>query len=259
MLWRIANSQLHLLGSAHCLPREAEFLPHEAQILDGADIVAFEANFAQAKMIRQGFYSGARSLRDDVDASLYEQTRVRWTELGLAVEDLDGTRPWHAGLRMMTDAILPSHGYEHRYGVDSVALKLAQAAKKTLFFLEPPDVGLSAFASSPLHEQVTMLAQAVRHQDEVLADIQRAADAWSSRDLSRIAPLHAKCMHQAPRTYTTLLDDRNKLWTPKLLRLANGGKRALAIVGMLHLHGPKSLISLLERAGHKCEPALFDR
>lgn len=259
MLWRVANSQLHLLGSAHFLPREAEFLPHEEQILDEADVVAFEANVAQAKMPRQGFYSGARSLRDDVDASLYEQTRARWTELGLAVGDLDGIRPWNAGLRMMTGAILPSHGYEHRYGVDSVALKHAQAAKKTLFFLEPPDAGLSAFAFGPLHEQVTMLAQAVRHQEDALADVQRSADAWSYRDLNRVAPLYAKCMHQAPRTYTALLDDRNKLWTPKLLRLAKGGKRTLAIVGMLHLHGPKGLLSLLERAGHRCEPASVNR
>jgi uncharacterized protein YbaP (TraB family) len=210
-------------------------------------------------MPRQGFYSGARSLRDDVDASLYEQTRARWTELGLAIHDLDGTRPWNAGLRMMTGAILPSRGYEHRYGVDSVALKRAQAAKKTLFFLEPPDVGLLAFASGPLHEQVTMLAQAVRHQDEGLADVQRSADAWSDRDPSRIAPLYEKCMHQAPRTYAALLDDRNKLWMPKLLRLAKGGKKTLAMVGMLHLHGPKSLLSLLERAGHKCEPASVDQ
>ena len=52
MLWRVANSQLHLMGSAHFLPREAQLLPHEAQILDEADVVAFEANFAQAKMPR---------------------------------------------------------------------------------------------------------------------------------------------------------------------------------------------------------------
>ncbi|HKY22545.1 MAG TPA: TraB/GumN family protein [Vicinamibacterales bacterium] len=256
MLWRVANSQLHLLGSAHFLPREAEFLPHEAQILHEADVVAFEANIAEARMLRQGFYGGARSLRDDVDASLYEQTRARWTELGLAMDDLDGTRPWNAALRMVTGAILPSHGYEHRYGVDSVALKQAKAAKKTLFFLEPSDVGLSAFASGPLHEQVMMLAQAVRHQEEALEDVQLSADAWSYRDLNRIAPLYAKCMHQAPRTYTALLDNRNKLWTPKLLRLARGGKKTLAIVGMLHLHGPKSLLSLLEGAGHRCEADL---
>ena len=258
MLWRIANTQLHLLGSAHVLTRPAEFLPHEAHVLNEAEVVAFEANFELAQIPRQGFYSGARSLRDDVDALLYEQTSALWSSLGLASGELDAARPWNAALRMM-NTILPSHGFEHRYGVDRVALDRARAARKSLFFLEPPGVGLQAFAVGPTHEQVTTLTQVVRHREEGLADIQRAHDAWVHRDLSRIDPVYEKCMRQAPRTYTALLDDRNKLWMPKLLRLAKSGRRTLAIVGMLHMQGPHSLLAMLERAGHKSESASIDR
>lgn len=258
MLWRVGNTQLHLLGSAHVLMSPAAFFDQEAHLLHEAEVVAFEANFELATPPRQGSYSGVRTLRDDVDALLHEQACALWSELGLASEELDGTRPWNAALRMM-NLILVGHGYQHRHGVDSVALNRSRAAGKSVFFLEPPGVGLLAFANGPIHEQVTMLTQVVRHREEGLADIQRLDEAWSHRELSRVGPLYEKCVRQCPRTYAALLDDRNKIWMPKLLRLAKSGKKALAIVGMLHMQGPNNLLALLERAGHKCDLVETDR
>ena len=251
MLWRVADSNLHILGSVHVLLQPATLNASEKHALAIAETLAFEANFDIPGDSRIGQYTGARKLSDHVDRDLYEESMRLWSELGLHAQDLERTRPWQASFQMM-NALLPLNGYHHQFGVDRTVIEMSKKDRKARFFLETRNAGLEPFSKAPLQEQQSMLEQVVRHKDEGLATVRSMVEAWTNREPVALIPTYEKCFRQAPCIYAALLNVRNQKWLPKLLRLAKGSSKAVATVGALHMVGPAGIPALLSASGLEC-------
>jgi uncharacterized protein YbaP (TraB family) len=50
-----------------------------------------------------------------------------------------------------------------------------------------------------------------------------------------------------------MIDRRNAKWIPRIESEINSGKPTLVVAGAMHFSGPRSVIALLQRRGHKIE------
>ena len=54
-----------------------------------------------------------------------------------------------------------------------------------------------------------------------------------------------------PNSYKQLITDRNNDWLPKVEAMFNNDKNEFVLVGVAHLAGQDSLLTLLENKGYK--------
>jgi uncharacterized protein len=250
MLWRVANTQLHLLGSCHFLPEPALFTEHEEQLISNASVIAFETNFVAGQEAKALRFGEGKRLNDAIPADLFRDTEAIWRSLGIP-DDLSEMRPWAVAMQVMP-RVLERNGLLNRNGVDPQILTKAVLQKKQLFYLEPRGQALAAFDGAPPHEQEVMLARVIQHQEEGIADVKVCVDAWKTRTLGAIEHLRIKDRARMPRMHAALQGARNRLWLPKLVRFARAGKPVLAVVGALHMGGEDGLLALLRRSGFEC-------
>ena len=76
--------------------------------------------------------------------------------------------------------------------------------------------------------------------------------AWESERPANLEPIYQRAIRQMPNAYSAALDGRNKQRIRHLLRLAASGRRAVAVVGVLHFAGPNSIPELLSKAAKPC-------
>jgi uncharacterized protein len=251
MLWQVKNTNLRILGSVHVSNRSLYLPPLVADAINGADTLAFEANFEVSPNLSLVHYKKGNALSKNIPASLFTNTKELWLELGLGEEELENIRPWWAAFRLM-NTVMSKHGFVHNRGIDRNVLNIGKLEKKNLFFLEAVGAGLEPFARAPLKEQEIFLSRVVQHTDEGVQEVASLVDAWESNNPNNLLPVVERALQLMPLTYSNALAGRNKVWLRHFLRLAQSQKKAVAIVGALHMVGPESIPSLLAVAGFTC-------
>ncbi|GHA30250.1 TraB/GumN family protein [Oceanisphaera arctica] len=164
--------------------------------------------------------------------------------------------PWFAVLQL-TQARAMALGFAGAQGVDMQVMRMAQQQQLPISGLESPDLVFSLLASLPERQ---LEADFVRHTldelDELQQHLERLLDTWQSGDeQALLALLHNE---QSPTLShfieQELLLSRNRLWLKQLK--SQSPKKALLVVGALHLYGEHGLLRLLEQDGyilHKVE------
>jgi uncharacterized protein YbaP (TraB family) len=251
MLWHVENTALRILGSVHVSDRPLHISERTTDALDGADLLAFEANFDVAPSQAPARYKANDSLSKNVSTSLFADARRLWLEFGHSDEELERHRPWWVAFCLM-NAAMAKRGFVSEQGIDRRILNLGKKQNKTLFFLEPVDAGLIPFAKAPAQEQEVFLSRVAQHTEEGLQEVASLVSAWESRNPNLLLPIVERALHLMPITYSAALAGRNRAWVRHLLRLARSEKNAVTVVGMLHMVGPDSIPSLLCAAGHTC-------
>ncbi len=251
MLWHVDNTTLWILGSVHVSDRPLLISRQMTHALDTADVLAFESNFDVAPNLAPARYESDTTLSKNIPDLLFADTKRLWGELDLDEDELQGLRPWWVAFRLMNAAI-SKRGFVREQGIDQRVLNLGKKKNKTLFFLEPIDVGLSAFANAPLQEQEVFLSRAAQHTEEELQEVASLVDSWESGNPNNFLPVVERALRLMPKAYTAALAGRNRAWLRHLLRLVGARKNTVAVVGMLHMVGPDNIPSVLATAGLKC-------
>ena len=246
MHWRVAGSDLWLLGSVHVADRELRLDPRIAAAIAGAEVLAFEADFRLFHDHAVSSYAKIDRVSAHVPSELFADTQRMWADLGFPDADLERTRPWWVMLCLMS-RVLERHGFAS--GVDGQVLTGGVQSGKELFFLEPRMAGLEPFRRAPLAEQIKGLSIVVRETAEGVRDVRAILDAWLANRPQDLDALIPKFIDQMPHSYSGALAGRNKAWLPKILRLLRAGRPTVVTVGTLHMAGAGSLLELLERHG----------
>jgi uncharacterized protein len=251
MLWRVANSNLCLLGSIHLSNEPVQLSETSRRLVDECHTLAFEANMAGLPP-GLGDYKNDRELRAVVSDDLWNATRDRWLALGQDELKLNRHEPWWAGIRVGA-LIFESRGLCHKFGVEAVLSARAKELNKPTFYLEQQAAGFKGLSAVPLEEQVRFLSRAVYDAEEGYADVVRLHDAWIANRPTDMEFMYEKGMRLTPGVFTAMIPARNKAWLSHLLRFARGGRKVVAVVGALHMLGPEGLPLLLEQKGFPCE------
>ena len=252
MLWKVGDGTLHILGSIHVAEAPLLSQADTDRLLDCVELVTFEANFEAPNVQDITRYKKPGRLQKNVPSALFEETRQVWLNQAKQESELEALKPWAAALAIQ-NTVMANSGLVRALGVDHLVLQAAKEARKRLFYLETRNAGLAPFANAPLQEQVVLLDNAVRKSEEGLKEVRAMIAAWQARDPVLLSPFVDRALAVMPKTFSAVLAGRNKLWLPHLIRQIKSGKRAVVVIGMLHMAGPDSVPDLLRTAGHSCD------
>jgi uncharacterized protein YbaP (TraB family) len=219
------------------------------QALGAAKILAFETSLDAVPDLSAGLYSPGQHLSDVIPQQLFKETLSLWSGHGLP-DDLNDRRPWLA-VHGLIGPLFQTWGFDFAHGVDRAAK--AGTKGRPVFSLEAAGIPFRCMADAPLQEQVAGLARFVQQPLAVKGEIESIADGWRRRDTEALTSVAQLSHEHAPVSSAGLYGRRNGAWMPHLLRFARGVKPTVAVVGVLHMVGPDSLVDLLKASGYSCE------
>lgn len=258
-LWRIADadSEIWLFGTVHVLPRDvvwrsarierafarAETIVFETDI-DSDDRAAFD------ELVRA---EGRLAAGETLSARLAQQDRERLARIAgrlhLNNAVLDQLRPWLAALQVSL-AFAQAAGGDPAAGVESILKPEAEAANKTLRYLEQPEDQIRALSSLSPEAELRFLSATLRQIEDDAGAIGELDDVWARGDVAALAPLlHEQLNEAGPEVSAAIITDRNTRWTEEIAGMLDGEGRVFVAVGAAHLVGDDSVVAQLRARG----------
>lgn len=258
LLWEISNNTgkpSYLFGTFHSAdPRITRLPPVLERVFRQTSSFSMEVIFngdgfvqmAEAMYLPQG-----KRLQDILGESLYAETRKIMEKAGLDTDDLQHKKPW----AVIMELGAPKEGIG--IFLDLKLQMMAIRQKKPTFALETMAEQIAVFNQFDMDDQVALLRESLKFQDESSAQMRELVAAYMARDLKQLAAISDRYQAKSGPVYHRLmirmLNDRNKLMLKRMMpRLKEGN--AFIAVGALHLPGKEGLLSLLEAAGYSVRP-----
>jgi uncharacterized protein YbaP (TraB family) len=246
MLWRVAKSDVYLLGCIHFMNAEPVFFSRAVSAYKDARRVVVEADNSGQRDQSLIHLPPGKRLSHLIPLPLFGTLCRQWAEAKLPEDELEQCSPWWAGFRLgLTLAV--SRGARSEWGIDGYVQASANTEGKPVFYLEDVNAGWRAFAAGPVEEQVKTL---VHMSGEVFqTELVGMMAAWRARDQLFMERLLDHRYQNIPVTAEKLTADRNRAWLPHLRRLISDGEPTLVAVGALHLVGRAGVPALLSDVG----------
>ena len=259
-LWRTgdADTTVYLFGTVHVLPPTVEWRTQKIDsALSGSKAVYFETDLDPAPndilpaLQKLGMYPPSERLSDklsDQDRAAFQKAA---NDLGLPAFQLDGMRPWLAGITI-AEAMITRAGYDSGSGVERKLAPTAIAAGKEIRKLETVEQQLLAFADVPEKAQLRFLMDGVRQMDEEATVLDRMVKAWAAGDIEQLEKIMIEeDFKEMPEIYDALLVKRNRNWAAQIDKLVDVEAGTFFIaVGAAHLVGKDSVLEMLKPLGH---------
>jgi uncharacterized protein YbaP (TraB family) len=257
---RGTSNTVYLAGSVHALPANDSKLPAtidkayadaEALVME-IDLDDLDEAEAAKFMMERGTLPPDKSLSALMGEASYTKLAAEMAKLGIPAAGLERLEPWAVAL-VVTQMALAKSGFDPNLGVDQQLAARAKQHGKPITGLESITDQLNVFDSQPYDEQVKFLELSNDEASDIGAELAQMIGAWRTANLDILAKDLDEEFKGAPKLYKSLLADRNAAWIPKILALREGRDDYLVVVGALHLVGPDSVVTLLERRGVKLE------
>jgi len=144
-----------------------------------------------------------------------------------------------------------------RDGLDHTLLARARAADKPVVELEAPADQIRALASGTFAEQEATLALRLEQLQAWDRTYTQIVHAWRTGDAGALAELKDRAYPPdgpLARLRERLFAQRDARWTREMTSVLEQPERSFALVGVLHLVGPDSLLLELSRQGIDVRP-----
>jgi hypothetical protein len=126
----------------------------------------------------------------------------------------------------------------------------AAEKKKSIIGLETAQSQFDALNKTPVQEQAKKLYEMALDPNKSFADFKKLVEIYKMQDSDALYNEMSAQMSKDKTFQTTLLDNRNVAWIPKLEKEMNE-KSSFIAVGGGHLGGKKGVINLLKAKGYK--------
>ncbi|AMP11843.1 traB family protein [Collimonas arenae] len=256
-----AGHSAYVFGTIHV--GRADFYPLDGKVLQAlqhSSCIALEIdpNNAQALaplMAKYGVYADGKPHQKDLPAALQKDLGALLEKYGVTPASVANLKPWLLAT-VLGISEYTSQGYLPQYGVDTNLANFAKSSNKRLVELETPEQQLSLLGSLSDSEQIQFLQDSVDEiQDPVKA--QRSLQLitlWRNGDTDGLAAMLAEMTGEDTFTgrfvQRALLDGRNPGLADGIDKLTNASPDAFVGVGMLHLVGANSVLTLLQQRGY---------
>ena len=261
-IWRIGKGRalMYLVGSIHTLNPDSYPLPDimESAFRDSHALVE-EVNLTlvdpvnmREQALQLGAYPRGESLRTELPPAVYQQVANRAQNLGIDMQRLDRLRPWLGSITVL-EMQLQQAAFNPSYGLDHHFANEAQMSGKPVIGLETARQQLEFLAHLPARVQQDMLLQSLQQAGNFLVEVHALIRTWQNGDAAGMRRIMQYDFKNYPHAYERLIVDRNRVWFPRLERLARSGHVYFVVVGALHLVGPDGLLARFEKASYKVE------
>lgn len=251
MLWHVTNTGLHILASIHLSDAPLLLSEKMAVAVEGAEVLAFEANLDAAPDPLIGKYKRGTRLSTSIAEDIFRDTVNLWDQFRFDRNELEGLQPWLAAIRL-TNALAQQHGLQYANGIDRKVLNQGKRLRKKIFFLESVNVFAQLMSQSSRLEQERYLSLVAQDPEGEMHRIRQIISAWKAQRPDDLIPIVSRERDLLPHIFAAVVNGRNRNWLPQLLRLARNKKNTVVIVGALHMVGSGSLVDLLLEHGFSC-------
>lgn len=258
-MWEVNGTanRVAILGSIHFLKPGRDALPAAVvEAYRNADVVVMEIDLddldaaaAQASLQRLGIDPQGRTLEQLLGPRDFAAAQAKARAAGIDLQLLQGFEPWLAALTV-TQLRLASLGYDADAGIEHRVLEMAQRDRKEIRGLETVEQQFAAMDRLPPAAQGAFLLETLDDAATMAEQVDAIVAAWKQGDTRRLETEFLHGLKDQPDLYRRIVVDRNSDWAGKLKVLLRDRHDYLVVVGTLHLVGPDSLISMLERAGY---------
>lgn len=258
-MWDVpgTTNQVHILGSIHFLrPGRDRLPPAVIAAYEDADVVVMEIDLdgidpvaAQATTQELGIDPAGRTLDVILGPRDYQAALGKARALGFDLAALKPFEPWLAALTV-TQVQLAQLGFDAQSGVEQQLLVLARRDRKEVRGLETLQQQLAAMDALPPAAQRAFLLETLDEAATMKDEIDDIVSAWKAGDTRALEDEFLDGLKDQPELYRRIVVDRNRDWARQLRPLLSDRRDYLVVVGTLHLVGPDSLISMLQKAGY---------
>jgi hypothetical protein len=256
LLWKVERdgaTPSYVFGTMHSEDERVLDLPREVkEIFDDSSSYTMEVlldmnaalQMSQAMMLTDG-----KDLKALLGTELYGKVVPLMAQRGVPEMVLPAFKPWAVFVTLSMPP--PKTGVF----LDAMLHQEAEAQKKKVHGLESVAEQLSVFEKMSLKDQIEMVADTVKHHDEMPAAIEELLNVYLKRDLRGLQDVNAKYMAigdpaLGDRLMDTLIDQRNLRMVERMqARLKEGN--AFVAVGALHLPGENGILNMLAKKGYR--------
>ena len=193
------------------------------------------------------FLDEGLSLKRITGEKLYQETIRVLLKRGMTTENLDRIKPWV--IVMMLNTPKAKSGLF----LDMDLYLKAFTARKPTYGLETMAEQLAPFDNMLLKDQVALLKDSLKANDQQEVQLEEITQAYLERNLTKLLTIADSYQTQAGAAYdelmVQLIGDRNLRMQQRMQKRLSEGNAFIA-VGALHLPGENGLIKLLQKQGY---------
>ncbi|WP_394192847.1 TraB/GumN family protein [Pseudoalteromonas atlantica] len=258
-VWQVSkgNDSLFIGGTVHILPQAEMPLPAEFNhAYEQADTIILEAPLpdpadtnAQMQMLGALSYTNNETLSQKLEPQVKVSLENKLNEFGANLAKLDGFRPAMVSIVLMSMELQKQNLMGE--GVDAYFTNKATKDNKTKNYLETMEFQLELFKTMGQGNENDFIKRNLSELHNYGDMFEELLTAWRQGDTDTLNKVALEDMQQNdPTSYKQLIADRNNDWLPKVEAMFNNNKSEFVLVGVAHLAGQDSLLTLLENKGY---------
>lgn len=271
IIWeaRKGDQVIHVVGTHHAGDgRHRKVVADASKFLKKADLLMLEMRTKEIKpqweaiyedpkpLFRRSGPSTSQLLRKD----LWNQLSLRMQVFGFSPKQLNSIQPWFIAGKVVHGDCDP-FSWDRSKGVDARLERVAATSRVPTMSLETLNEALRIIGRQPVRDQVRALELDMQskaeianmsttlrnaYHDDKLIEGMLINEAFMYRDLN-VSRAEVSRLQRSRDKY--ILDERNKLWMPRIL--SRKEKRIVVAVGAAHLPGRYGVLNLLQQQGYK--------
>jgi len=264
-VWKVSKGNDHVFigGTVHILPPSEFPLPKEfEQAYKESDSLVLEAKLPEAsdadfqmKMMRQMTYNNGKTISSFLSTKTQQQLNDYVLSLGVNLAMFEHFKP---GFLVTMLALLEAQKAQlSGEGVDIFYSKQANRDNKSIAYLESAEFQMNMIADMGIGDEDRFIKSNLEQMKDFKAMFTGLLKAWREGDDKQLNKLAIMPMKDDPKTFKKLLTDRNRTWISHIDRMfADDGKstdKEFVLVGVAHLAGDKSVLTLLKTKGYRVE------
>jgi len=258
-VWKVSkgNDHVYIGGTVHILPVSEFPLPKEfITAYNDTDTIVLETKLPdpndlafQAKMMAQVSYKDGKKLTDVLTKETYQALTEYIAGFGGDINRLAGFKPGFVVTMMaMMEAQRAQIAGD---GVDTYFNQLAVKDKKIPEYLESVEFQIEMLANMGKDDAESFVKLSLSQMGEFKSMFNKLLPAWRAGDAKQMAELVIKPMQEDPKSLKALMTDRNKNWIPHIEKMFNDDDKEFVLVGVGHLVGEESVLTLLKAKGYQ--------
>ncbi|HBY88750.1 MAG TPA: TraB/GumN family protein [Colwellia sp.] len=264
-VWKVSKGNDHIFigGTVHILPPSEFPLPKEfEQAYKQSDSIVLEAKLPDASdtefqlnMMQQMTYGHGKTISSFLTAKTQQQLSDYVANLGVDLAMFEHFKP---GFLVTMLALLEAQKAQlSGEGVDIFYSKQANRDNKSIAYLESAEFQMNMIADMGIGDEDSFIKSNLEQMKDFKAMFTGLLKAWRVGDEQQLNQLAIMPMKDDPKTFKKLLTDRNRTWISHIDRMfADNGKstdKEFVLVGVAHLAGDKSVLTLLKTKGYRVE------
>jgi len=261
-LWEMTqgDKKLYLLGSIHVAKQDLFPLKHSIETAyKDAEAIAVEVDLNKAARVmplllqQHAFLPPEQQVADLISPESNALLIKHMGQIHIDYDRISGMKPWYLSI-LISNISLERIGARSYLGIDHYFTTRAYGDKKEIIELEGADKQLRMLDALPYSEQEYLLRSAILDDARMETVFGEMVTLWRKGDLEGLHEFFETELTEYPELKAfnnSLITQRNQFFVEEIVRLLNGKKRVLVIIGAAHFTGQQGIVSELKKRGFR--------